>query len=569
MGCSGSTNAQLLPADVIDGAKRFFGLDDLPLTVTATARGPRLEVHAVGIDGPNIFSDIMYAFAQRHFSVAYASVHGVRGLFKSRFNLIEGKQIQSIVDGDITARLSDSMSRELSTGLNHASIVHISESLPDETVDSISGLSPVKLYIQEEAKHNRNKMCLDGSKNKDVKSTAREQLKEFERIAKKVGATMRMSIKRVFTPFLRIALLKSMKAAGLKIVVAQLTTTRRGNINDILWLKPDKEGDNEVLKESFQADSMTAEWISQLVKKVQWATSDMTPAKYYQEGSKAPCEVANDIKLLARRISTSSADSLIPKVLQDKQRNLAYRLDLESDGEQLEGLFKYCGAGWSRSAGGTDVIEFATYFVNSSTLHPEKTNTLANFFRKSEKCGEFITQYDPIEQTFTVFKVFLNSVLPAGKNIGPRLVAEQLLLKGHKERLKATFDGAAAISKVEIITLCDVVNWNTYSLMNAVGRKIESDLEKWIIGEEAKASGLTLAELEASTSMQVFAKTVLGKLVQRTLKVWREIGLADKEIEEVEVKFEETFEMIEGEFRPTMDIVARLRDVQIPLTTTL
>jgi len=570
MGCSGSTKAKPLPADVVDGAKAFFGLADFPLTITATAAGRRLEVHAVGIDRQDMFSAIMTAFAEKHFCVTYASVYAVRGFFKSRFELVEGKVVQNQSEQELATSMRDlsAMAPELTSGLSKASIVMIDEHGELEDFEMFSPItsSPMKRALRRES---GSKICLDNSEFKDVTTATREQLREFETLARNSGASMRITLKRDFAPFLRIALLQTIKAADLKVVVAQLTTTKRG-YNDVLWLGADGEGEwiNDIpnVPEPEADDSpegqlrvsteQSADWMSQLVEQLRYAKACRTPTKFYAD-SRAPQQALSDIEEMTHKISDRPRDE-IPKVLQQKEWDLAYRLHAEPEGEQFEGMSKFCGVGASTSHGGTDVIEFATYFTRSSPRSPSKASAnLGSLFGKAEQCGEFITQYNPIERRLTIFKVFLNDVLPAGRSAGPRMVAEQPLLRCNQDWL----DGRAAVGQLLKIALCDVVNWNTYSLMSKAGEKINDGFEKWIMAEEAKASGLTLRELEASTPKQVFAKTVLGKVVIRTLKLWREMGVADKEIEDVKVEFDETAEFIQGEFRPMMEIVALLRDV--------
>ena len=126
--------------------------------------------------------------------------------------------------------------------ISKASIVMIDEHGELEDFEMFSPIrafecsSPMKRAIKRES---GSKICLDSSEFKDVTTATRKQLREFETLARNSGASMRITLKRDFSPFLRIALLQTIKAAGLKVVVAQLTTTKWGYkhvLNDVLWL---------------------------------------------------------------------------------------------------------------------------------------------------------------------------------------------------------------------------------------------------------------------------------------------------------------------------------------------
>mmetsp|Transcript_71278 Transcript_71278/g.164829 ORF Transcript_71278/g.164829 Transcript_71278/m.164829 type:complete len:119 (-) Transcript_71278:87-443(-) len=92
----------------------------------------------------------------------------------------------------------------------------------------------------------------------------------------------------------------------------------------------------------------------------------------------------------------------------------------------------------------------------------------------------------------------------------------------------------------------------------APSRIKRTEAEKWLLQEEAKAVGLTLAEVNSMPIAQVFARSALGKLVQGILQIWRESKAVDKIIESVTVRFSSQHELILGEFRCMMEIELEL-----------
>jgi len=220
---------------------------------------------------------------------------------------------------------------------------------------------------------------------------------------------------------------------------------------------------------------------------------------------------------------------------------------------------KYSGAGMHTAAGEKEpILEFSTYYVSARRASKEKfSNSIIGLFQQTKPFAEFVSQYNPTIRRLTIFKVFLNGVLPPGRRAGARTIAEQLLcipIMG--------WDGIATLRKLQEVHLCDIVNWNTYVLLSMVGKGSESDVDEWLLCQELSCSGLTKYELQRGTVEAIFAKTALGKLVRGMLAIWKDEGVVELVIQSVRVRMNASkHELIQGEHRSVMDVFVSLRCV--------
>lgn len=572
MGCIESTSRlSFTPAaDLIGDTKHYFGLGDYPCTMKATAKGNLLDVRLAGLDQSGMLCASMNAFTENHFWITYASVYAIHGLFNAKFELSEARSIkeQRVLgmqeengSGDMQ---EEQLLPELAESLSNVEIFP----LGDQGMDSVD-INPQQQQQQQLSVG----ICLDYVQ--DVRADTKVHIQKFDSLSSSEGAVLRLTISREFGPFIRVALFKTVQAAGLKIIVAALSTRRHRGlhmIQDTLWLGINEDAD--MLADGFRSESSSPGLSScnDLIQKLKSAASEHSPTKFYAAQTTL-AEATRDMKVLARRVSKNRLEA-VPQALLSKARDLPYKLHLDrQEGMQFSGIDKYFGIGMRQTHSDAHVLEFSTYFTPTQSMNSDvsdkksvyrlTSSTFSSLFGRDNKCSEFVTQYNTAKNSLTILKVFLNGLLPARQRIGARVVAEQMLHQSVPDIIKGgEWNAWAAISQLCEMRLCDVVNWNTYALLSMAGRRPESDLERWLVNQEAAASGLTLQDLEKQTVMGVFPATPLGKLTQTILTQWENVGVAFKKIANVSLHFERSgqMEFIHGEYRRVMDVVVMLDD---------
>jgi hypothetical protein len=409
----------------------------------------------------------------------------------------------------------------------------------------------------------------------DARTLTPKQLAKVDAGAKKDGAIVRLTILHEWGLGLRHALAQVVDAYGFKVVLARLSLARshkQCTIKDTLWLAPaatkgktrssTKDGAAEgeagrsrsISTESATGSEGPSPKTSSLAKLLSVISEDGVPLDseiQYLEG-----EMELDLKVEFERQVTLQFEEL-PRGLRALAGGLPYRLSPVETGVLFEGLEKFVGAGMNTTLlEGEHVLEFSTYFV-ATPSHTKASNSWFGSRGQGSTYAEFVTQYHPTKHCWTIFKVFLNGVLPTGKKAGVHLAAEQLLtipVAGAHE-----WDGARAVHGMRSIVLCDVVNWNTYVLLSKVGQGPDSETERWFLSDELSASGLTFADLKTKPVEEIFVKTALGKLVVGILDAWKAGDLRGPSIESVSVNFDfKRQEFIFGEYRTVMDVTITL-----------
>ncbi|CAK9116695.1 unnamed protein product [Durusdinium trenchii] len=149
------------------------------------------------------------------------------------------------------------------------------------------------------------------------------------------------------------------------------------------------------------------------------------------------------------------------------------------------------------------VLEMRTFFI--SQKQASAAGHLAQFSHMEAVVGtpehsHFVTWMNVTERTWTIDRVFLNDVLPAGNGYGGKAISEHLLV------------------------VCDVVNWNTYMLMAVAGSTTKQATDKlgdvlgFALQSELQAADLTRAQLSEWSLLDVFQRTVLGKMCSSVIK---------------------------------------------------
>jgi hypothetical protein len=277
---------------------------------------------------------------------------------------------------------------------------------------------------------------------------------------------------------------------------------------------------------------------------------------------------ADGVEEVLQRITESDPldERRLPESLQRKAAGLQYRVEQSPGwGLQFDGIDKYTGSGMGVAHSGRHVLEFATFFIKKPTDegHDAPASPWGATFAaltgamKRQSVAEFITEYHPDRSCLTIFKVFLNDVLPPGVRAGARATAEQLPTM--PVSVDGKWSGADALRNLRTVHLCDVVNWNTYCLMSMVGKKPGDELERMLLVEEAKASGFTLADIQSKRAVEVFVRTGLGKLVMGVLKIWKDEHSVEHRIKDVSIAWSSSeFELIQGDYRKVMDVYIEL-----------
>eukprot|EP00931_Biecheleriopsis_adriatica_P105602 TRINITY_DN80161_c0_g1_i1.p1 TRINITY_DN80161_c0_g1~~TRINITY_DN80161_c0_g1_i1.p1 ORF type:complete len:568 (-),score=84.65 TRINITY_DN80161_c0_g1_i1:165-1868(-) len=553
MGCSNSVLAKApLPAELQAATRKYFNLGELPITLIATSQRQALEVKVVGLEHDNLLLALEAGFHSRRYWIVDATVHMNRGLFFANFCLKPQAEDfrQSITDAE----------RAMTSACNSVDVVPLSagnDSNGEVVQRSLSNLSmihmPTPKFQGRPSPISKKASQIIADSQHDLRATTASQLAQTDQYAAGKGAIVRLLILREWAPGLRVALEKTIQESGLRVIMARLsmaTRTARRTVKDTFWLAlADNDGAEQI--PAMRGDMPS--WLSSIGASLQDATASASPAKHYAPHG----DLEKELRLGAK---DRSKQQVLPAVLQKKISELEYRVEATSWGVQFDGVQKFCGSGMAVAHSGEHVLAFATFYVfekDTSGWKSEQHSWSSSFatltsVAKGGAVAEFITEYAPQERCLTIFKVFLNSVLPSGKRAGVRVTAEQLAhmpVQGNEK-----WKGLEAVRGLHKIHLCDVVNWNTYSLMSKIGKDPDDDMEKWLLQEEAKAVGLTLADVKSKTVTEIFARTVLGRMVHGILKIWREEQIAEHAVSSVFVKLGNTQELILGEYRPIMDI---------------
>jgi len=564
MGCNTSVLAKApLPAELQAANRNYFNLAELPITLTATPHRQGLEVKVAGLEQDNLLLALEAGFHSRRYWVADATVHINHGFFIARFNLKPQEEDDSRQGSDDAVRAMTSACKKvdvvpLSAGDEwRADASPIKEYL-DGFLGKLSLDSPIKDYLvapcaaatekEQLPAMTRMSSNIIADDQYDLRANTARHLAKADKHAVGQGAVVRLTIVREWAPGLRVALAKTIRDSGLRIIMARLSMARRTTrrtVKDTFWLALAGHGVAEQLHVSMQGDMPS--WLRSVGASLEVAS----PRKQYEAF----------VVSAATSRSEQQEQQGAPAALQRKVAALEYRVEASSWGVQFDGLQKFCGSGMTVAHSGAHVLAFATFYVLEKDMKWRKeptrsfsTSSFGALMSAARGCAvaEFITEYEPQERCLTIFKVFLNGVLPSRKRAGVRVAAEQLAhmpVQGNEQ-----WGGLEVVRGLRKIHLCDVVNWNTYSLMSKVGKGPDNDMEKWLLQEEAQAVGLTLADIKSKTVTEIFARTVLGKVVHRILETWREEQIAEHAVESVSVKFGDTQELIHGEYRCTMDI---------------
>jgi len=308
---------------------------------------------------------------------------------------------------------------------------------------------------------------------------------------------------------------------------------------------------------------------------------EVEKATVLSSSSKLPMVEANTTDSLLNALRIADRKALqklmieLPAAVMERVSKTPYKIKPSSWGHQIEGYQKYMGAGIMLQSSTSDskapVLQFTTLFVQN------KDAVNAGFRRRSlaamrdRQYGEFTNSIDVNRRRFTVERVFLNKVCPAGHNIGAFASAEQLFAPVWEKGAYGTGE-LLPVHKIQEIKLSDVVNWNTYAVMSIAlsekkireecfGEHFEASLN-----EELRAAKLTRSACKTLPLVQILLRTQLGRFIQRILDLWYKWSSVCLTCISAEVTFKADYEFIAGEARSVMDVVCQ---VQVEYSATL
>lgn len=239
-----------------------------------------------------------------------------------------------------------------------------------------------------------------------------------------------------------------------------------------------------------------------------------------------------------------------------------YEIKPSAWGHEVAGFQKYMGAGiiLQKQDGLKDqapVLQFTTLLVQNKDAGRGRWKLAA---LKDRQYGLFVNSIDLNHRRFTIEKVFLNSVCPAGCNIGAITSAEQLLAPVWEQGASGLGE-LLRVHEIEEIKLNDVVNWNTYAVLSVASSQHDPFGEHFraSVDEQLQAAKLTRGELKSLPLVEVLLHTELGKLILRILHWWHQKTAVCMKCTSAEVTFRaKEFEIIAGESRNAMDVICKL-----------
>jgi len=562
MGCTASAPATPTPAETgvsRAAAQSFFNLDGLPLSVTVVPVDKRsLQLRVVGLDCVEELYLLEAAFAKRELSLKSATLLRIGQHVDQTFEVI-------------------------------------SKATPKNT--------PMKAFMSpQRPKPNDVKL------EKVTPEAAIEEVPSAEAAVKGVQANeiLKLSINCTFKGGERGLIAETMHKLKHRLVCATLKTELFMEAQDTYWMVPDSdEGDpgsarkkEDLLSEFRFALFDQVQKINSIVagKKRKSFVSPLRPSHNSPDrgedpGRKGSVALADEIN--AR--TPVNGDMVLPLQLRSLQCELEYILHGPTNvGLIVDGFQKYVGIGLVQRSTrkmlgykdpGEEVplqLEMRTLFVSKQKAEAagktgpisHLTHMVQNTMGLTAQYSNFVSWLDITAKTWTIDRVYLNNVLPNGKGLGAKAMAEHLLAppelffpKGESSDRAPQWMGSFMESApdLEKLVVSDIVNWNTYMLMAVRGTPDAKSAEA-LVGDvldialqtELSHAKLTKETLQSLSVLEVFQRTVLGKLCLSVLKQWNAKLKRDIRMESAEVVLGEGDERIFGQRRPRMAVILKL-----------
>ena len=380
----------------------------------------------------------------------------------------------------------------------------------------------------------------------------------------------------------RAAVMRMMNKLRYRLITGILKTDLANGISDIFFITPDLELSGSAKTEDLLAAEFRLAVFSQLQKVISTVTMKSQNSMSVPPGQSV-------IEHISSKAKQQGALPQLPIVLRDLQRKLEYQLHgPASSGLLIDGFCKYVGIGLAQRSlqemlgfkleeGATPslVLEIRTCFVSEKVAQSagqlaEFSHLLHDAIVGTQEFANFVSWLDIPSRTWTIDRVYLNGVLPAGKRYGARAIAEHLLerpLLFFQSRSKAQIGSFLdSMPDLEKLVVSDIVNWNTYLLMAVVGTS-EADTNKKVgdvlgfaLHTELNAAGLSKKMLYNGSVLEVFQQTALGKMSSEALAIWNEKLNRAIKMKSAEVVYGAGDEEIFGQRRPRMAVIVQLME---------
>lgn len=558
MGCTGSSSAARGDALASGpGAKRFFCLDDLPLSICTSPDGDRgMQLRIVGPS--ECCSDALWrletACEKRGLLIQSAEMSRVAGLVHF-FLVLEGAGGKMAAFGLAPPARAPSLSEtESASGTLELDLQR-------------KGPEPIPAWVT---------------------AGVRQPCGDNDPSCVRAGAA--------YTVGSHAALLQAVGAAH--FVIGAKLETQGKRLQDELWVQMAQDHQIEIGPEEIDDIVVEIKYsFGDALKEMRFPAyrpTDDTPATFLD--AKNPDSLVSAMKETDAKKVALIADAL-PQQLRAVLRGLPYTMSGPfSQGFQVDGFAKFTGAGWiprdpgtipleerskfeRQTSGGSvaldPILEIRTLFVKETagtdggkggSSGSAGTESWRRWRESGKGFAEFVSWLDVPSKTWTIYKVFLNGVLPKGHGSGAAAVAEHLAADAQLFFGTGTSwsgncpDLVGAIADLEVINLCDVVNWNTYVLM-AIAASPSRNTQMFgehmasLLQQELVASKISMDQLKTNSMIAVFSATGLGKHVNKILSIWNEkLGLK-LYMKDVALTFVRgSFEHICGEQREAMNL---------------
>ena len=389
------------------------------------------------------------------------------------------------------------------------------------------------------------------------------------------GMVLKVSLRCAQVGGERGALVEAIRSSKHLLLAATLSSQDESTISDSFWICQEEEqmSTEELLGELRQAIAGQVEKMASIQAQMKKARPSLARSLSMAswDGSHPFSTRSTSTVFQADRFRSScslqSLDSIsgvmkdmtaeaepepeLPIVLEWTRKEVEYPLQASTLGLTVDGFVKYVGMGLVQrsmkellgSKAEADskqfaphILELRTFFVaermdQASGQLAHLQHMLHDAVVGSPEYSHFVTWLDIANRTWTIDKVFLNDILPAGKGYGAKAVAEHLLaplLFQRSEAYEASKLGRSmeSLPSIEKLVVLDIVNWNTYMLMAVAGsteedaRKKVGDVLDFALSAELQNSGLTQNQLSKVALVDVFKCTALGKMCGSVLNYW-------------------------------------------------
>mmetsp|Transcript_56231 Transcript_56231/g.131710 ORF Transcript_56231/g.131710 Transcript_56231/m.131710 type:complete len:1318 (-) Transcript_56231:144-4097(-) len=550
MGCGSSSADAASPNEVVSraAAQSFFNLDGLPLSLTVVPVDKKcLQLRVVGLDCVEEMYLLERAFQKRELLLIKATLLRIGLHVDQTFELMQkGAKPHTPVKNFMSPQRPKA---------NYVKLEEVSaESAQTEVPDAEAAIKGVK-----------------------------------------ADRLFKLSIQCTIKGYERGVVAETMKKLKHRLVCATLKSEAYGQeAQDVYWMIPDPESTTTHRSEDLVSDFKFALFeqeqklkASTSMKKRKSASSPVKGSSSLPDQDVGRMESIGVVEQINRRKPVHQV--VLPIALQEKQRELEYQIQPSQVGLVVGGFKKYVGIGlvqrslrsclgYKDAAGETLplVLELRSFFMSEKQAeshgHIAMMQHMVHNAMGSTDFAHFVTWLDIASRTWTIDRVFLNGVLPNGKSYGAKAIAEHLLAPPHlffpKEQGTETPTWMASfmesVPDLEKLVVSDIINWNTYMLMAVVGSKERNaeakigDVLQYALQTELTHAKMTKDQLYQWPVLEVFQRTVLGKMCVSVLKQCNDKLKMDVKMESAEVTFGEGDEQIFGQRRPRMAVIVQL-----------